>query len=148
LIEIRIERHNFVRSGRLIARSKKLRGRNLVQGCKLLLDRRADGTIALLDQIEEHVIGMLGDVSGQRFFVERRDIMPGEIGQETIERPVLGVSRAQLQGFISKGFVGSKAGMLAIQPVTKFGQDGSSFSEREEATAYSVKPSILQGFLD
>jgi hypothetical protein len=64
--------------------------------------------------------------------------MSSEVSQQTIERPVLGVGRAQFQGFISKDFVGSKAGVLAIQPVAKIGQDGSSFWEREEASVYST----------
>jgi hypothetical protein len=74
--------------------------------------------------------------------------MSGKIGQQTIERPVLGVRRTQFQGLVSEGFEGSKAGMLFAQPVAKISQDDGSFSEREEASAYSLRPSILQVFLD
>ena len=59
---------------------------------------------------------------------------------------MLGVGRAQFEGFISEGFVGSKAGVLAIQPVAKIGQDGGSFSEREEASAYSMSTIDLAKF--
>jgi hypothetical protein len=131
---------------RISLRSEQLGGGDLVQRGELLLDRRADGAIALLDQIAEYVIGVLGDIGGQRLFVECRDVMSGEVRQKTIERPVLGIGRAQFEGFISEGFVGPKAGVLAVQPVAKISQGSSSFSEQEEASAYSTSPRILQDF--
>jgi hypothetical protein len=79
---------------------------------------------------------MLCDIDGQRLFVERRDIMSSDIGEQAIERSMLGVRGAQLQGFFLEGFVGSKAGMLAGQPIAKITQDIAPSRNIEEAAAY------------
>jgi hypothetical protein len=130
----------------VIERSKELRGGNPVEGCKLLLGRGADGTIAFLDQVEERVICALCDIDRQRLFVERRDIMSGEIGEHAIERSMLGVRGAQC--FFPEGFVGSKAGMLAGQPIAKITQDIAPSRNVEEATAYSTRVVGFASILD
>jgi hypothetical protein len=132
----------------MIKRSKELRGGNPVEGRKLLLGRGANGTIAFLDQVEEPIKGALCDIHGQGFFVERCDIMSSEIGKQAIERSMLRVRGAQFQGFVTEGLVGSKAGMLAGQPIAKVTQDMLLLANVEEAIAYGTVTAILQVFLD
>jgi hypothetical protein len=131
-----------------VANSKELRGGNPVEGCKLLLGRGAHGTIAFLDQVEERIKGARCDIDGQGLFVERRDIMSGEIGEQAIERSMFRVRGAQFQGFVTEAPVSSKAGMLAGQPIAKVTQDMLLLANVEEAIAYGTAAAILQVFLD
>jgi hypothetical protein len=81
---------------------------------------------------------VLCDIDGQRLFVERRDIVSSEIGEQAIERSMLGVRGAQFQDFFPEGFVGPKAGVLAGQPIAKITHDIAPSRNVEEATAYSM----------
>jgi hypothetical protein len=77
---------------------------------------RAGPTIEARDQVEQALIGAIGDRDRQRFLVKSFDVAADQRAEQSAQGPLPGIVPAQGGEFLLEGTVGPQAVMLLRKP--------------------------------